>query len=64
MVMKSDKLSLRNTELTAEIHIVFDKNHHRYGVYRVYQELLNRGYEVNHKGIQRYASRRSHRKTP
>lgn len=36
-----------------EIKKIFDDNKHRYGVRRVYQELLNRGYTVNHKKVQR-----------
>lgn len=32
---------------------IFDQNKERYGVRRVYRELLNRGYLVNHKRVQR-----------
>lgn len=32
---------------------IFDKHKGRYGVRRVYRELLNRGYKVNHKRVQR-----------
>jgi putative transposase len=43
----------RNEELTNEIISIFEKNHHRYGVRRVYRELRNKGHEVNHKRVQR-----------
>jgi hypothetical protein len=36
-----------------EINEIFTSNKHRYGVRRVHRELLNRGYEVNHKRVQR-----------
>ncbi len=43
----------RNAELTEEIKEIFDKNKGRYAVRRVHRELLNRGYSINHKRIQR-----------
>lgn len=36
-----------------DINEIFTSNKSRYGVRRVYQELLNRGYKVNHKRVQR-----------
>ena len=33
--------------------LFFEQNKCRYGVRRVYRELRNRGYEVNHKRVQR-----------
>lgn len=36
-----------------EIKRIFEDNKHRYGVRRVYHELLNRGYIINHKKVQR-----------
>lgn len=36
-----------------EIQEIFLKNKGRYGVRRIYRELLNRGYKVNHKRVQR-----------
>jgi len=36
-----------------KIKRIFDENKHRYGVRRVHQELINRGYQVNHKRVQR-----------
>ncbi|MEE3743664.1 IS3 family transposase, partial [Streptococcus dysgalactiae] len=50
---KIDAVALRNEELLNEIKSIFDSNKSRYGVRRVYQELINRGYKVNHKRVQR-----------
>ena len=36
-----------------EIKELFEQNKHRYGVRRVYKELVNRGHNVNHKRVQR-----------
>ena len=36
-----------------EINEIYKDNKQRYGVRRVYQELLNRGYVINHKKVQR-----------
>lgn len=43
----------RNMELMKEIQEIFVQNKGRYGVRRIYRELLNSGYKVNHKRIQR-----------
>lgn len=43
----------RNAVLTQEIQKIFSENKKRYGVRRVYRELLNRGVAVNHKRVQR-----------
>ena len=43
----------RNKDIMYEINDIFASNKCRYGVRRVYRELLNRGYEVNHKRVQR-----------
>ncbi|WP_416069351.1 IS3 family transposase, partial [Streptococcus dysgalactiae] len=48
-----DAVALRNEELLNEIKSIFDSNKSRYGVRRVYQELINHGYKVNHKRVQR-----------
>ncbi|WP_375709134.1 IS3 family transposase [Streptococcus dysgalactiae] len=48
-----DAVALRNEELLNEIKSIFESNKSRYGVRRVYQELINRGYKVNHKRVQR-----------
>ena len=36
-----------------EINDIFDENKQRYGVRIVHKELLNRGYSINHKKVQR-----------
>lgn len=50
---KADKVKARNKELMNEIRDIFEKNKSRYGVRRVHKELINRGYSVNHKRVQR-----------
>ncbi len=50
---KVDQVAERSAELTAEIKQIFVQNKSRYGVRRVYRELLNLGYTVNHKCVQR-----------
>ena len=50
---KVDAVKERNQEMLTEIKSIFDDNKRRYGVRRVYRELLNRGYIVNHKRVQR-----------
>ena len=43
----------RNKDLKKEIKDIFEENKQRYGVRRVYRELTNRGYQINHKRVQR-----------
>ena len=50
---RTDKVIERNAELSSEISSIFNENRKRYGVRRVHQELLNRGFQVNHKRVQR-----------
>ena len=50
---KTDKVSERNADLSIEIIAVFNENKRRYGVRRVHRELINRGFNVNHKRVQR-----------
>ena len=50
---KTDAVALRNKELIAEIKEIYEHHKGRYGVRRVYRELVNRGYNVNHKRVQR-----------
>jgi len=50
---KVDLVDKKNTELKDEIQKIFTEHKGRYGVRRVYQELLNRGFVVNHKRVQR-----------
>ena len=52
-INKEDTVGIRNTTLTEEIQKIFNTHKGRYGVRRVYRELINRGYEVNHKRVQR-----------
>ena len=50
---KTDKVQERNIDLSSEIVAIFQENKGRYGVRRVHQELVNRGFPVNHKRVQR-----------
>ena len=52
-MQKEEPIKTRNKELTAEIKDIFECNKGRYGVRRVYMELVNRGYKINHKRVQR-----------
>lgn len=52
-INKIDLVKSRNKVLADEIEDIFEKNKHRYGVRRVHKELVNRGYKVNHKRVQR-----------
>ena len=52
-ISRNDVVAERNQEILEEIKSVFVENKRRYGVRRVHQELINRGYQVNHKRVQR-----------
>ena len=52
-INKEDVVAERNKDLMREINDIFTSNKSRYGVRRVHRELLNRGYEINHKRVQR-----------
>ena len=52
-IKKTDVVKVRNKEIMVEIQEIFDHNKGRYGVRRVHKELVNRGYIVNHKRVQR-----------
>lgn len=52
-IKKVDAVMERNQALMAEIQTIFRKHRSRYGVRRVHKELVNNGYNVNHKRIQR-----------
>ena len=52
-INKVDAVEERNKELVVEIQQIFSSNKGRYGVRRVHRELINRGYTVNHKRVQR-----------
>ena len=50
---KGDFVNKRNTKLKDEFQKIFTKHKSPYGVRCVYQDLLNRGFVVNHKRVQR-----------
>lgn len=50
---KEDKVRARNHELTEKIKEIFHRHKGRYGVRRVFRELVNLGWKVNHKVVQR-----------
>ena len=52
-INKVDVVKVRNNKLMNEIQEIFDSNKGRYGVRRVHKELVNRGYQINHKRVQR-----------
>ena len=52
-INKIDVVAERNRELLDEIRNIFEQNKCRYGVRRIHKELINRGYRVNHKRVQR-----------
>ncbi|MBS4904500.1 MAG: IS3 family transposase, partial [Subdoligranulum variabile] len=52
-ISKTDAVKERNANLSSEIVAIFNENRKRYGVRRVHHELLNRGFQVNHKRVQR-----------
>ena len=54
---KTDAVSLRNERLSEEIKSIFEHHKGRYGVRRIHRELINRGYKVNHKRVQRLTSK-------
>lgn len=51
-INKTYLVTIRNKELLIIIEGIFLVNKDRYGVCRVYMELKNRGYDVNHKRVQ------------
>ena len=52
-ISRSDVVAERNQDVLEKIKSIFDENKRRYGVRRIHQELINRGYQVNHKRVQR-----------
>lgn len=52
-ISKVDVVAVRNREMMEEIKEIFEYHKGRYGVRRIHQELVNRGYRVNHKRVQR-----------
>ena len=47
-----DAVAIRNEPVLKEIKIIFTENKGLYGVRRVHNELINRGFKVNHKRVQ------------
>ena len=47
-----DVVAIRNEPVLKEIKIIFNENKGLYGVRRVHNELINRGFKVNHKRVQ------------
>ena len=54
---KKDAIAEKNEKLMLEIKEIFEQNKSRYGVRRVHRELLNRGWKINHKRVQRLMHR-------
>ena len=52
-ISKKDVVAERNQKMLEEIKNIFELNKRRYGIRRVHQELINRGYKINHKRVQR-----------
>jgi hypothetical protein len=52
-VSKEDIVAKRSEAVACVIREIFEHNKGRYGVRRVHHELINRGYKVNHKKVQR-----------
>lgn len=52
-INKVDKVSTRNNDITDKIIEIFNYHKGGYGVRRVYRELKNQGYTINHKRVQR-----------
>lgn len=50
---KGEVVANRNNEMMKLIKEIFNQNKGRYGVRRVHRELLNRGYLIKHKRVQR-----------
>lgn len=46
-------LDIKNQEIIDIIQSIFKQNKSRYGVRRITAELVNRGYKINHKKVQR-----------
>ena len=49
---EADVVAIRNEPVLKEIKIIFTENKGLYGVRRVHNELINRGFKVNHKPVQ------------
>ena len=52
LLNKVDAIAIRNEAALKEIKIIFTENKGLYGVRRIHNELINRGFKVNHKRVQ------------
>ena len=52
-INKVDAVKIRNKNIENKISEIYNNHKGRYGVRRVYRELLNKGYTINHKKVQR-----------
>lgn len=52
-INKVDAVKIRNKNIENKISEIFNNHKRRYGVRRIYRELLNQGYTINHKKVQR-----------
>ncbi len=52
-ISKEDIVTKRNKEVLKQITPIFNANKGRYGVRRVHYERINRGYNINHKRVQK-----------
>lgn len=52
-INKVDAVKIRNKNIENKISEIFNNHKGRYGVRRIYRELLNQGYTINHKKVQR-----------
>ena len=50
---KPDIDEIKNKEIMDEIKSIYEEHKGKYGVRRIYHELRNRGYTINHKKVQR-----------
>jgi len=50
---KVDKIKVKNRPIADKITEIFNLHKGRYGVRRVYMELINQGYVINHKKVQK-----------
>ena len=48
-----DKVAVRNKKISEKIIELFNHHNGRYGVIRIHKELVEQGYEINHKRVQR-----------
>ena len=52
-ISKEDVVAKKNEAIACVIREIYEHNKGRYGVRRVHHELINKGYMINHKKVQR-----------